>query len=749
MSSGNKRRNGGKGFDLRTVEGRNAAWEAAARVFEKLESRMLLSATLSPSGSLLVSPDSTASTNAIVVGLNSDGSSVDVTINGGSVEAFKASTVKKVVYLGNGDDATFTIDETNGSFTIPTRIYTGAGNDSIKGGSENDTVIAGNGNDTIAAGGGTNVIEIKGTGDDVVTGAGAAQNYIYGGPGKSTITAGSGDDVIVAGAGDNKITGGSGYDVLVGGPGNDTITAGSGNDTIVTGTGNDSIVGATGNDTVINGNAATGLLPSRPSYNRPTPPAVAVGTITGTVDLPGGGPAADAFVVLRPASTTTTDGFAIAPAITARTDSNGHFNIILVPTGSYSGLASDSAGDTATFTVAVAANATVSPTVTLVAPTTPTTGSGTVSGVIKDSSDAVVSGASVTLIPKLAAPTQDNSGQNGGNSGGGNSGGAGSGTSSGPGFGGIGLQANPFGVLHATTNSSGAFSLSDVPIGDYIVAAFKPGDGFAKSTATVTNGATTTVNISLPDTISTTPVSTGTVSGTVKDSTGAAVSGAHLSLVPVPQGPSATGSGDSGGGAGGPSDLGGANGGPPGVLNATTDSTGAFSIASVPVGTYTLIAGDEGVGIYHQQVTVTANTTTTVAVEFAAPAQTTGSGTITGTVKNPAGSVASGVTVTLLPAQGILGLGGPSNGGGNGGGNGGPSNGGIGGGGGNGGGGQIDKLLTTTTDSSGDYTFTDVPSGNYTLLFTDFSVGSAQDPVTVTNATTSTINVTLVAPPAM
>jgi hypothetical protein len=154
--------------------------------------------------------------------------------------------------------------------------------------------------------------------------------------------------------------------------------------------------------------------------------------------------------------------------------------------------------------------------------------------------------------------------------------------------------------LTGTTNASGIYSSSWIPIGTYTVS-----NGSVSETATVTTGKTTSVTITQNS-----GPTTGTITGTVTNSSGTALSGATVSS---------------------------------GGISATTQANGAYSLANVPAGTQTVTASLTGFQTGTQSVTVTANGTSTTNFTLT---QAPSIGTITGKVTNIAtGSVLSGATV--------------------------------------------------------------------------------------------------------
>jgi hypothetical protein len=140
----------------------------------------------------------------------------------------------------------------------------------------------------------------------------------------------------------------------------------------------------------------------------------------------------------------------------------------------------------------------------------------------------------------------------------------------------------------ATTNGSGAYTITGLAPGTYTATASATGYTAQSTSVTLTGGSTTTQNFAL------TP-NPGTITGTVTDTANATpIAGATVSY--------------SGG-------------------TATTDNTGSYTLTSVPEGTYTLTVSASGYQTQTQGVTVGPGATVTQ--NFALTAQTT---TLTGTV---------------------------------------------------------------------------------------------------------------------
>ena len=153
--------------------------------------------------------------NTIVVGLAPGGTEIAASISYPMGKTTKVisqtvsmSGLTSLVIDGGGRADSITIDQTNGSFPLPTTINAKGGNDTIRCGDEPDVVLAGAGNDYVDGG----------AGDDILFGQG-------------------GKDTLVGGLGNDRLHAGTGHDSLVGGQGNDTLYAMNGGDTLFGGDG--------------------------------------------------------------------------------------------------------------------------------------------------------------------------------------------------------------------------------------------------------------------------------------------------------------------------------------------------------------------------------------------------------------------------------------------------------------------------------------------------------------------------------
>ena len=156
------------------------------------------------------------------------------------------------------------------------------------------------------------------------------------------------------------------------------------------------------------------------------------------------------------------------------------------------------------------------------------------------------------------------------------------------------------------TDSSGAYTLNNVPAGTYNVTASQSGYTNVTSSVTVNAATASTLNFQLAAVPTT---GAGTLTGQVTNiSTGGAVSGTTVSY--------------SGG-------------------SATTDSTGHYTFTNVTAGTYNVTATHSGYFVETKSVTISAGTTSTLNFALA-----TG-GKVGGTVTNSAGAVIAGASVTI------------------------------------------------------------------------------------------------------
>ena len=187
---------------------------------EPLEHRRLFTATLVHH--VLIVKAAPGVPNAITVGLSADQSSVVVTddyqtgraarvLAHADVKSFPLSAGIALVKVTGGSKAdAITIDQTYGSFPIPTNIHGGGGNDTVTGGDEPDVIWGDDGNDLIIGGGGNDTLYglagsdtlIGGDGNDYLSG-GTGRDSLEGDAGNDTLHDPFGPDTVLGGAGDN------------------------------------------------------------------------------------------------------------------------------------------------------------------------------------------------------------------------------------------------------------------------------------------------------------------------------------------------------------------------------------------------------------------------------------------------------------------------------------------------------------------------------------------------------------------
>lgn len=663
---------------------------------EMLETRRLLSASLTDSGQLVVMGDQEAP-NSITVGLSTDGSSVDVTVNDATVQAFDSSAVSSLVIIGGNGDDVIKIDETNGALAIPTKIFGGSGNDYITsgagktfidGGAGADTILAGSGNSKIVGGGGADSI-VAGSGNDVVYGnkgkdsldGGSGSDTLAGGKGGDDLHAGSGNDFLSGGKGPDVLSGGDGSDTLIGGKGSDQFNGGSGHCDVIGGAGHNQVnvgdgdltlggnadrdqVNNTGSGTCTHGDVTPPVIPAQPNQTAPTdtPVATAVGAITGTVTDSSGNPVASATVVL---CTTEGDagGYTIANSFGTGTDANGNFTLSDVPAGTYVVLAGRHGVGIAHTTVTVTDGTTTNVSLPLQAPQNPGDGNGSLSGNVMDSQSNPISGAQIMLVSSSSSGVGSDSGDSG----------------------------SPGTIYKATSNSSGNFAFTSLPAGSYVLIVVDQGVGFSQSNVTITRQQTATTQVTI-QTSSPTITNGGTVSGAIVDTNTDPVANCSVGLVNT-----ATGQ----------------------VFGGHCDGSGNYTIVA-PAGTYTLMAGLHGVGrasvtnvVVTEGGTVTENLTLTQPNPEPSPSPTptpdpSTAGSITGVIEDSGGNPVAGASVgTSMNGQQYI----------------------------------------TQTDNSGNYTL-NVAAGDYHLSAGKDGVGSISvNDVAVTAGNATEEDLTLAAPP--
>jgi Ca2+-binding RTX toxin-like protein len=205
---------------------------------ESLESRRLLSVSLN-SATHVLTINGTANDDTITVAVVVD--KVVVTDNG-VVSTFARANVSRVVAFANAGADQVTIQP---SVFIPTTLYSGPGDDLLKGGSASGQYSGGTGADTIDYSAATGGLVIRnGTSGSYFAGSGTPPTVV--GDGADVL---SGFENFTGGAGNDYIYGTVGVNVIKGNGGNDYIRAAAGNDTIYAREGeSDFISGGIGTD---------------------------------------------------------------------------------------------------------------------------------------------------------------------------------------------------------------------------------------------------------------------------------------------------------------------------------------------------------------------------------------------------------------------------------------------------------------------------------------------------------------------
>jgi Ca2+-binding RTX toxin-like protein len=155
------------------------------------------------------------------------------------------------------------------------RLFGGAGDDTLVTTSYSDYLYGGTGNDTYVVSSAANAIteefnegtdtiqssvdwmlednieNLTLTGTEAINGTGnASDNLIFGNSGNNTLNGAGGNDILQGGGGTDIVTDIVGNNLLDGGAGNDTLTGGTGNEFIAGGLGNDTINTSTGADII-------------------------------------------------------------------------------------------------------------------------------------------------------------------------------------------------------------------------------------------------------------------------------------------------------------------------------------------------------------------------------------------------------------------------------------------------------------------------------------------------------------------
>jgi Ca2+-binding RTX toxin-like protein len=172
----------------------------------------------------------------------------DSTLTGNGSDTHNSFELAKIT----GGVSANTIDAS--TFTGPTVLSGGPGNDVLTGGAGNDALKGSTGSDTISGGAGVDTLKeradvdftltdnsLTGLGTDVL--ASVERATLAGGMSGNTIDASTftGTTVLSGGQGADALTGGTGNDRMLGSAGNDSLTGRHGADTLRAGTGRDSL----------------------------------------------------------------------------------------------------------------------------------------------------------------------------------------------------------------------------------------------------------------------------------------------------------------------------------------------------------------------------------------------------------------------------------------------------------------------------------------------------------------------------
>jgi Ca2+-binding RTX toxin-like protein len=232
---------------------------------ESLEPRRLFSAAVLARGVLRVVGDA-GSANAIVIANSFDATAVTVTVNSVNARGVantplsrsfpKALGINEIwVRTGALADNISVGQERSAegidALNLPTRVWSGAGNDVIETPDAADFILPGAGNNQVDSGGGNDVI-FAGAGNDNIDG-GDGDDWIRGGFGNDYIDGSDGADRIDAGAGNDTVDAGDGNDLVRGGTGNDALNGEGGNDLLFGGLGNDAVHGNDDDDVLWGG----------------------------------------------------------------------------------------------------------------------------------------------------------------------------------------------------------------------------------------------------------------------------------------------------------------------------------------------------------------------------------------------------------------------------------------------------------------------------------------------------------------
>jgi Ca2+-binding RTX toxin-like protein len=186
------------------------------------------------------------------------GSGNDVITAAASVTAtIGAGGGDNTILLGNGND----LIQSTGSDTIigasgaETVDATNATKDFVVGNQSDLLFVGGTGGATILGGSGSDTYfgSPRPSGDQLIVGGTAGNNYLFAGDGAATLVGGgSGDQLFAYGANAQTLIAGKGTETLsaAASSGSDLLKSGPGQDLLIGGTGSDTYVGSSGNTTV-------------------------------------------------------------------------------------------------------------------------------------------------------------------------------------------------------------------------------------------------------------------------------------------------------------------------------------------------------------------------------------------------------------------------------------------------------------------------------------------------------------------
>ena len=183
------------------------------------------------------------------ISLERDGDMLIVTVNGEETEVDANDVDLIELFGGDGDDEIVV-----GQDGPNTRVFAGAGNDSVTGGGGNDEIFGEAGDD-----------ELDGRGGNDMMDGGDGADYLMGGTDLGDIDdeiveAGFYDrDTLIGGDGDDTLSGGRDANDLRGGPGDDLLNGSGSRDTLDGGEGNDRLRGF-GNDDLLQGGEGGDVL---------------------------------------------------------------------------------------------------------------------------------------------------------------------------------------------------------------------------------------------------------------------------------------------------------------------------------------------------------------------------------------------------------------------------------------------------------------------------------------------------------